>query len=127
MAVSQNGPDYGIVISPAIDITPGQLSTVTPDPTFLGRAIIMPPGSVPTAANQTFCAVVGYIGRFLGPTQVFIPGPPPGPPGILYADLPTGLLPPASAVADGLTLEGAINSAINNQGGGGGPPGTDGD
>lgn len=117
--ISAGAPDYGILITPPdpADLDLGALNTITPPPGFTGRAVLFPPGSVPNVDPNQY-TFVAYIAGALGPTSVYVPSNAQG---LLFADLPNGVLPPKAAA--GLTLFDAISSAIQHQVG---PPPPDG-
>jgi hypothetical protein len=113
-------PDYGIVIvvPDPDDLDLGATNTVQPEAGFLGRAVLLPPGSLPNVDPDQY-SFVAYVSAAVGPTAVYIPVNADG---VLFADLPNGVLPPKTVNA-GMTLFDAISSAINNQVG---PPPPDG-
>lgn len=117
VAVSAGPPDYGItiVVPDPADLDLGAINTVTAATRF-GRAVLFPPGSVDGVANPDQYTFVAYVSQSLGPVAMYIPENAAG---LLFADLPDGVAPPA-----GSTLFDAISSAIKHQIGPNPPDGT---
>jgi hypothetical protein len=94
----------GIVIS-VPDLVPGKANPVTSQPGFIGRAVLLPPGTNPNAPNDYI--VVAYVTRSVNPISVPIPNVTD----VLFADLPNGLLPPPGYA----TIFDALSAAIGAQ------------
>jgi hypothetical protein len=112
----------GIAITVA-NLQPDAVNTITADASFIGRAVLMPPGSVAGVANSTYYCFVAYVCPCMGSIQLYIPNVS----GILFADLPNGILPPDGYVnPDGsaATIFDAITAAIQDWTGPTDPTGT---
>jgi hypothetical protein len=104
--IGNGGPTNGIIITVAV-LQPGAINTIVADPNFVGRAVLMPPGTV-VGVDPDQYSFVAYVCPCMGPLALYVPNVS----GILFADLPNGILPPTGSNG---TIFDAISAAIKAQ------------
>jgi hypothetical protein len=112
--VYAKAPAAAVPLQPAIIATvanfiPGAINTVSAQPGFVARAVVMPPGTIPNVDPGLF-VVVAYVTATMSPAQLLIPNVT----GIVVVDLPNGMLPPVGADQT-QTIYQLISAAILSQ------------
>jgi hypothetical protein len=97
------------IVASVADFIPGAINTVSAQPGFVARAVVMPPGTIPDLPAHQF-TVVAYVTEAMSPA----PLPIPNVTGIVVVDLPNGMLPPVESPA-GSNIYDLINAAIMSQ------------
>ena len=97
------------IVASVANFVPGAINTVSVQPGFVGRAVLMPPGTVPNVPQTQF-TVVAYVTETMSPASLQIPNVT----GILVVDLPNGMLPPVGS-NPGEDIYQLISDAISSQ------------